>query len=130
MAIVIESVSWDSRIGERLISRYANVRVTDILQSVKVHWRNENRGNFTQDNAMLEKGSQLDLSSEYVSSGRTDPNATKPFLGVNFACCGVYSRVYPNAERTAYVGHCPRCARQVRFEIGPGGSDSRFFTAQ
>ncbi|WP_148073063.1 hypothetical protein [Bythopirellula goksoeyrii] len=79
---------------------------------------------------MLDKGKHLDLFSGDAGNQRSSPTSVKPFLGVNFACCGVYSRVYPNTERSAYVGHCPRCARKVRFEIGPGGSDSRFFTAQ
>ncbi|TWU25536.1 hypothetical protein Pla144_27420 [Bythopirellula polymerisocia] len=79
---------------------------------------------------MQDKGKYLDLSTERANNVVSSSASVKPFLGVNFACCGVYSRVYPNADRTAYAGHCPRCARRVRFEIGPGGSDSRFFTAQ
>ncbi len=51
------------------------------------------------------------------------------FLGVHFACCDAYSRVYANRAGTAYVGHCPRCAKRVQFMIGPGGTDARFFTA-
>jgi hypothetical protein len=52
------------------------------------------------------------------------------FLGVLFECCRVYARVYANAERTAYVGSCPRCGKRVQVRIGPEGSDSRFFTAR
>jgi hypothetical protein len=52
------------------------------------------------------------------------------FLGVHFACCDAYARIYPNRENTAYVGHCPRCAKRVQFAIGPGGTDARFFVAQ
>jgi hypothetical protein len=51
------------------------------------------------------------------------------FLGVHFACCDAYSRVYANRAGSAYVGHCPRCAKRVQFAIGPGGTSERFFTA-
>lgn len=54
----------------------------------------------------------------------------RPFLGVNFACCGVYSRIYRTADGKAYMGHCPRCIRPIRVEIRPGGSSERFFTVQ
>jgi hypothetical protein len=78
---------------------------------------------------MEEKGVHLDLSSD-VPMGRSSlDERAKSFLGVHFTCCDVYSRVYPNRERTDYVGHCPRCAKRVQFKIGPGGTDARFFTA-
>jgi hypothetical protein len=77
-------------------------------------------------------GEQLDLSSDPPRRGEDDASAAgcMRFVGVNFACCGVYSRVYRNREATAYVGYCPKCSRPVRLKIGPGGSDARFFTAQ
>ncbi len=53
----------------------------------------------------------------------------RPWLGVHFDCCGLYTRVYRNLEGTAYVGRCPRCQRPVRFRVGSGGTRARFFEA-
>jgi hypothetical protein len=52
----------------------------------------------------------------------------RPFLSVHFACCGVYQRIYRDPEGRHYQGHCPRCARPVRFAIAPGGTAARCFT--
>lgn len=52
------------------------------------------------------------------------------YLGVNFRCCQVYSRLYLNQRGTAYEGHCPRCLRRLRISIDPSrGVSSRFFNA-
>jgi hypothetical protein len=75
-------------------------------------------------------GEHLDLSSDPDPQPRREAaSGEKRFLGVTFACCGVYARVYVNRDGTAYEGHCPRCARPVRIGIGPGGTSDRFFTA-
>ena len=81
----------------------------------------------------MDRGKFLDLSSPASPNddGRSpSEDGAASYLGVHFVCCDVYARVYPNRERTAYLGHCPRCAKRVKFLIGPGGSDSRFFVAQ
>ncbi|OGJ85845.1 MAG: hypothetical protein A2268_01145 [Candidatus Raymondbacteria bacterium RifOxyA12_full_50_37] len=52
------------------------------------------------------------------------------FVGVHFACCNVYQRIYVNKAENGYWGACPRCGKQVRFVIGRTGTDSRFFQAQ
>jgi hypothetical protein len=78
-------------------------------------------------------GRELDLTSPappLPAMIREAPSEASRFLGVHFACCDAYSRVYVNRAGTAYVGHCPRCAKRVEFQIGPGGTDARFFVAQ
>ncbi|MEX0794431.1 MAG: hypothetical protein WD045_14945 [Pirellulaceae bacterium] len=80
---------------------------------------------------------KLDLSSDPpLSPSQQTPqpepsagSAGRPFVGIEFTCCGRYARIYQNRDRTHYVGNCPKCAKPVRLRIGTGGSDSRFFTA-
>jgi len=77
-------------------------------------------------------GERLDLTDD--PSGRRNSPGDRPpsgrrFVGIHFVCCDVYTRVYINREETAYEGCCPKCAKKVRLEIGPGGTDARFFTA-
>ena len=74
-------------------------------------------------------GEQFDCSSEPPPLGGIKERNGGPFLGVHFACCGIYARVYINRAGTHYVGYCPRCARRVAFRISADGMDHRFFTA-
>ncbi len=74
-------------------------------------------------------GERLDLTSSAEASSPRSASSTQPYVGVQFNCCHVYSRVYRNRAATAYVGHCPRCGRGVRLLIGPGGTDERIFQA-
>jgi hypothetical protein len=73
-------------------------------------------------------GEHLDLSSDRPSAPQPASGGRR-FVGVHFACCDVYQRIYLNREHTAYAGHCPKCARSIRFEVGPGGTDARIFQA-
>jgi len=74
-------------------------------------------------------GEFLDLSSDPEPTSTGGAAQARRFLGIQFACCSVYSRVYVNKEGIAYVGNCPKCTKRIELKIGPGGSDSRFFTA-
>jgi hypothetical protein len=76
-------------------------------------------------------GEHLDLSSDgSCADGAKSPSASgRKFVGIHFTCCDLYIRVYANRDETAYEGRCPKCGKKVRLGIGPGGTDSRFFTA-
>ena len=72
---------------------------------------------------------KLDISSLSQPDEKKDGEA-RPYLSVHFACCGVYQRIYRNAKGDAYAGHCPKCAKAVRFPVGPGGTSSRQFVVE
>ena len=51
----------------------------------------------------------------------------RPYVGVFWECCKVYSRISLNKKGTAYVGWCPRCTKRVQLNLSPTGSKNRFF---
>ena len=58
------------------------------------------------------------------------PAEPRPFVGVRFACCEVYVRIYRTPDGKSYRGHCPRCAKPVNFVVGSGGTDARTFVVE
>lgn len=56
----------------------------------------------------------------------------RPWLGMHWKCCHVYSRVYLNHAETHFAGNCPRCGAPARIRAvrGGGGSDAQFWTAE
>jgi hypothetical protein len=73
---------------------------------------------------------KLDISSLPRDQVEPGTPSGRPFVGVHFKCCGVYQRIYRNTDGTQYEGRCPRCARQVRFLVGHGGTDDRYFVVE
>jgi hypothetical protein len=73
---------------------------------------------------------KLDISGLNEKPGGGSSNSDRPYISVLFACCSVYLRIYRNPEGTEYVGRCPRCLRQVRFVVGPGGTNERSFVVE
>ena len=74
---------------------------------------------------------KVELSSGESSAGAQSPeSSTRPYLGIQFDCCGVYQRIYRDASGSAYRGRCPRCGKTVNFPVGQGGTASRFFVVR
>ena len=60
-------------------------------------------------------------------NSKSNSRQPTPFVGVSWDCCKVYSRIYLNKKKTAYVGWCPKCGKRVQMNLSPAGSKSRFF---
>ena len=71
----------------------------------------------------------LELAANYIRRNGVKMAEKRKYLGVMFQCCRVYARVYINKQKTAYSGMCPRCGKRVEFQVGRGGTESRFFDA-
>jgi hypothetical protein len=56
-------------------------------------------------------------------------SAARPYIGVFFECCGLYSRIYRHPDSAEYAGRCPRCLATVRAQVGPDGTTQRIFRA-
>lgn len=72
-------------------------------------------------------GTLRDASADPASAG--EPR-DRPWIGIHFQCCGVYTRVYRQREAGSYEGRCPKCAAKVSLRVGPDGVASRVFTAR
>lgn len=51
----------------------------------------------------------------------------RPSIQVWFACAGAYLRVFRAVDGSKYQARCPKCGKEVRFLVGPGGTSQRVF---
>jgi hypothetical protein len=61
------------------------------------------------------------------ASERNAPTTGRPWLGIQFVCANQYRRVFRDVNGQGYLARCPSCGSCVRFRVGQGGSNERFF---
>jgi hypothetical protein len=49
------------------------------------------------------------------------------YLRIWFRCANQYGRATKSAAGDCYLARCPTCMKTIRFGIGPGGTQQRFF---
>ena len=68
------------------------------------------------------RGSTLDLVAG------SDPSFKgRPFLQVFFLCANSYQRVFRSQDQQRYLARCPKCGKEMRFQVGPEGTSQRTF---
>lgn len=75
----------------------------------------------TEDGEIM--GTDVPARRERAAEGR-------PWIGVRFECCGVYTRVYRDPAVPRYDGNCPVCGRSLVVRVGPDGISGRLFRAR
>jgi len=78
----------------------------------------------------MQESNHLDLTSEPTPSRPSASDNVRPYVGIHFTCCNIYTRIYRDRRDGFYEGRCPTCFKKVRFVEGQGGRTERFFRAQ
>jgi hypothetical protein len=82
----------------------------------------------TQENLLLVGESGIINAMQYGMPPEERDKRNRKFIGVEFECCHVYSRIYFNETAKAYQGYCPLCHRRVKVRVdAEKGIDARFF---
>lgn len=56
---------------------------------------------------------------------------SRPYIGVQFQCCQVYTRIYRDPKVMYYEGRCPKCMKPIRVEVDPkNGVAGKFIKAE
>ncbi len=77
----------------------------------------------------------IDLSAGGVDlsegGNAADPGGSiRPWIGIHFECCNVYSRLYRAPDALRYEGHCPRCGLPVSIRVARDGVNTRLLRAK
>ena len=87
-----------------------------------------------QDRPTARPGREIDVISSAdpgASTDGTDANkAGRPWIGIHFECCGVYTRISRRPEAKEYEGRCPKCGLAIRVGVGPDGVRTRLLRAR
>ncbi len=62
-----------------------------------------------------------------IVAGEQPAAKGRPFLQVYFVCANSYLRVYRSADEKRYLARCPKCGKEMRFQVGEGGTEQRMF---
>jgi hypothetical protein len=76
---------------------------------------------------MEDPATQLDLLCGSAQPAATSGADQRPWIGVQFACCGIYARVYRRIDTHFYLVKCPHCGQKSTVRVAPGGVSSRLF---
>ncbi|MFQ5429175.1 MAG: hypothetical protein ACE5E1_02595 [Phycisphaerae bacterium] len=82
-----------------------------------------------QDDQHGGQGFDIVFPPEAETTGERTP-CRRPWVGVHFECCGVYSRIYRRPEARQYEGRCPQCGLPIRIRVGPNGIRAKVLRAR
>ena len=77
--------------------------------------------------ASVSRSTGVSLDVKEGEAAKAASGGWRPWLGVHFLCAGVYQRVYKDPKGTGYTARCAKCGKCVKFRVGAGGTDQRFF---
>ena len=81
------------------------------------------------DSPDMDESGQLDILCGEADSLGDSGSTPRPWLGVQFGCCGVYARIFRRTDSHFYLVRCPQCGQKTTVRVGPGGVSARLFRA-
>lgn len=78
----------------------------------------------------VELSSRPEAAGGGASGGQAGPferAGTGGYLRLWFDCSKQYARAQKSLDGKSYTGRCPSCGKTMRFVVGAGGTQQRFF---